>query len=138
MAAEPGIAALTDTVGRPDALRASSRLPRDIAIAADDYRSRTGKWFDGDGFNLISSLPSGDIQAGSEATVSFKPLPDKDEADTNPMAVSFRMPERPDANYLLSIEMVSPEGEVSSAYPVLLAHSQLGLPQKACKTAVLI
>ncbi|WP_147385230.1 hypothetical protein [Paenibacillus thiaminolyticus] len=59
-----------------------------------------------DGFDLISSLPSGDIQAGSVATVSLKPLPGKDEADTNPMEVSFRMPDRPDANYLLSIEMV--------------------------------
>ncbi|CAH8710865.1 hypothetical protein M5W83_04590 [Paenibacillus thiaminolyticus] len=64
MAAEPAIAALTDTLGRPDALQASSRLPRDIAIAADDDRPRTGKQLDGEG-----------IQAGSEATVSLKPLP---------------------------------------------------------------
>ncbi|MFD3268541.1 immunoglobulin-like domain-containing protein [Paenibacillus dendritiformis] len=147
-AAEPAIAALTETAGRPDALRASSRLPRDIAIAAaDEYQPQTGKWFTGDGFNLISSLPSGDIQAGSEATVGLKPLPDgrscrlqltsrdqegkrlellaeqtagKGETDSNQIAVSFRMPEQPDANYVLSIEMLSPESEVEDTLLVPL------------------
>jgi cold shock CspA family protein len=135
------VAHLTDTVGYPDKVNISAKLPRERAIsAARDYHLMTGKWFEGEnGFNLITSYTSEDTEAGSEVGAALGKIPegrsvrfqitsrDKDgkrlQQITEYLAdikntvdgrldFSYTIPEQPNTNYLLSIEIISPEGVV--------------------------
>lgn len=135
------IAHLKDTIGKPDKVKGSAKLPRDLALAAaEDYSPGTGKWFEGeDGFNLITSITSGEAKAGSEAGAALSRIPEgrsvrfqitsrdedgkrielikeyvADNKNTVNARVDFshKMPDQPNKNYLLSIEILSSEDVV--------------------------
>jgi len=132
---------LSSITGNPDVVKASAMLPQERALsAANDYSPRTGKWFeDVNGFNLITSITSGETAAGDEASVSLSKIPEgrsvrfqvtsrdssgkriellkEHVADINNMEngnvnFTFKMPESPSTNYLLSIEILSSKGVV--------------------------
>ncbi|MBP1994882.1 immunoglobulin-like domain-containing protein [Paenibacillus eucommiae] len=136
---------LTDTVGDPDTLQASDMIPPErAAAAAQDYGPRTGKWFEGEhGFNLITSFSSGEIKAGSAVGAALGSIPEgrsvrfqltsRDKAgqriklikeysadiqNTVNGRVDFahKMPDQPNTNYLLSIEILSSENVVEDTW----------------------
>jgi len=136
---DPKVSQLTDTVGNPDNLMASAKLPRERALAAaKEYKPPTGKWFDGEnGFNLLTSISSEDAQAGSTVGAALGKIPegrsvrfqltrrDKDggrleriteyvgdikNTVNGRLDFSTDIPEHPNTNYLLSIEILSSGG----------------------------
>jgi hypothetical protein len=139
--ADKTVGQLTDTVGDPDTVQKSAMLSRDMALAAaDDYGPRTGKWFEGEnGFSLITSISAGEQQAGGEAGVGIGKVPegrsvrfqitsrdpngkrkellkeyaaDITNAVNGRLDFSYKMPEQPNVNYLLSVEILSSENAV--------------------------
>jgi len=135
---EPAIAALTNTIGTPDTVYDSNQLSREQAIeAATEYGSRTGKWFKSeDGFNLITGISSEVVQAGGRASAAVKnrigdrsvrfQLTRRDAAGKRIELVAeytgdqskavfdqidfwHAMPNTPNTNYLLSIEIITKE-----------------------------
>ncbi|MCD9025068.1 immunoglobulin-like domain-containing protein [Cohnella silvisoli] len=147
---------LTDTVGNPDKVTVSAKLPRERALsAAKDYHPMTGKWFEGEnGFSLITSYTSEETEAGSDVGAALGKVPegrsvrfqitsrDKDgkrlQQITEYMAdikntvdgrldFSYNIPEQPNTNYLLSIEIVSPEGVVEDTMlaPIFVPPNEL-------------
>lgn len=146
---ETTIAHLSDTVGNTDTVIFSDKLTREQALsAANDYHPMTGKWFEGEsGFNLITSYTSEDTEAGSKVGASLAKIPEgrsvrfqltsrdkdgqrlqlikeyvadnKNTMDGSP-DFSYNIPEQPNANYLISIEIVSPEGVVEDTMITLV------------------
>ncbi|RKP53116.1 hypothetical protein D7Z26_15410 [Cohnella endophytica] len=139
------VAHLTDSVGNPDKVIVSAKLSRERALsAASDYQPKTGKWFEGEnGFNLITSITEGDTEAGSKVGAALGKIPEgrsvrfqitsRNEdgqrlqliteyvADINNsldgrLDFSYDTPKQPNVNYLLSIEIVSPEGVVEDTF----------------------
>ncbi|WP_221469200.1 immunoglobulin-like domain-containing protein [Cohnella nanjingensis] len=150
------VAQLIDTVGNPDQVKRSARLPREQALAAaNDYHPTTGKWFEEEnGFNLITSYSSGDTEADSQVVAALGMIPDgrsvrfqltsrdqtgkrveqiaeyvadhKNTVDGR-LDFSHKMPVHPDTNYLLSIEILSPEGLVEDTFisPLFVPPNEL-------------
>ncbi|WP_239617721.1 immunoglobulin-like domain-containing protein [Cohnella mopanensis] len=150
------VAHLTDTVGNLDKVFYSDKLTREQALsAAQDYQPMTGKWFEGEnGFNLITSYTSEDTEAGSQVGAGLGKIPegrsvrfqltsrDKDGqrlqliteyvADNKNtidgrLDFSYMIPDQPNTNYLLSIEIVSPEGVVEDTMitPIFVPPNEL-------------
>ncbi|QMV41503.1 immunoglobulin-like domain-containing protein [Cohnella cholangitidis] len=153
---DTAVARFTDFVGNPDKVNVSAKLSREQALsAATDYRPMTGKWFEGEnGFNLIASYTSEETEAGSKVGAALGQIPegrsarfqitsrDKDgkrlQLITEYVAdikntldgrldFSYNIPEQPNANYLLSIEIVSPEGVVEDTMiaPIFVPPNEL-------------
>lgn len=171
---DPAVAALSDTIGNPDTVLYSAMLPPDRArAAADDYNPSTGKWFEAEnGLNLIASYSSGVVRAGTEAGAAIGQIPEgrsvrfqitrRDDAGkrlelieeytadvTNTVNgrvdFSHKMPEQPNVNYLLSVEVISAEGAVEDTLlsPLFVPPNELNArltvkpPAKGAETAEL-
>ncbi|MGG3279215.1 immunoglobulin-like domain-containing protein [Paenibacillus solani] len=135
------VAHLTDTIGNPDKVSISVKLPQEkVLSAAKDYHPTTGKWFDAkNGYNLIVSSTAEEVEAGSRVGASIEKIPAERSArfqitsrDTEGERVqliteytadinnsidgrldfSYKIPEHPNTNYFLSIEILSPQGDV--------------------------
>mgnify|MGYP001481524656 CR=1 FL=1 len=150
------VAQLIDTVGNPDKVRLSAKLPREQALAAaNDYPPSTGKWFEGEnGFNLMTSYTSDETRAGSDVGAAIGKIPDgrsvrfqltsRDKAGKRMELIAeylanhkntidgrldftCKIPEHPDTNYLLSMEILSPEGVVEDTFitPVFVPPNEL-------------
>jgi hypothetical protein len=144
-AIDPTVVHLTDTVGDPNTLKVSSMLSQDRALAsAKEYGPRTGKWFEGEnGFNILTSTPSPVRQAGTDVGTGFSKVPegrsvrfqitsrdkegnrvellkeyivDNRNNDKRQLDFTYQMPEQPDTNYLLSIEILSTENVVEDTF----------------------
>lgn len=142
---DPAVATLKDTVGNPDTVTYSAKIPRERALAAvTDYSPITGKFFeDENGFNLLTSYTSEETEAGSNAGAALGKIPDgrsvrfqitsRDEAGKRRKLIaeyvgdssntvdgrvdfSAKLPEEPNANYLLSMEILSPEDVVEDTF----------------------
>lgn len=135
------VAHLENTVGNPDRVQASAKLPLGQAIlAATDYHPATRKWFDAEnGYNLFASSTSDEVEAGSRVGASLEKIPfgrsvrfqitsrntsgERDQLITEYIAdidntidgridFSHKIPEHLNTNYLLSIEIISPQGDI--------------------------
>ncbi|RAP75714.1 immunoglobulin-like domain-containing protein [Paenibacillus montanisoli] len=156
-AVDPTIAQLKDFAGDPDTQQNSSLLPHDQALtaAAADYGPRTGKWFEGEnGFNILTSTVYGEVKAGSVIGTGLSKIPEgrsvrfqitsrdskgkrlaliKDEiADSSNLVdgrldFSFKLPEQPNTNYILSVEILGAEDVVEDTFlcPVYVPAHEL-------------
>lgn len=135
------VAHLTDTIGNPDKVYNSAKLPEEqVLSAAKDYDPPTGKWFDAEnGYNLFASSTVEEVEAGSRVGASIEKIPaersvrfqitsrdtegkrvqmiteytaDIDISIDGSLDFSYKIPEHPNTNYFLSIEILSPQGDV--------------------------
>ncbi|MFD0716915.1 immunoglobulin-like domain-containing protein [Paenibacillus sp. GCM10027626] len=153
---DTAIVQLTDTVGYPDKIKVSAKLPREQALsAANDYHPISGKWFGGENeFNLITSYTSDETRAGNEVGAALGQVPEgrsvrfqitsrdidgkrlqliteyvadiKNTVDGR-LDFSYKIPEQPNTNYLLSIEIVSPKGVIEDTLitPIFVPPNEL-------------
>ncbi|KOR89577.1 immunoglobulin-like domain-containing protein [Paenibacillus solani] len=153
---DAAVAHLADTVGNPDKVYNSAKIPRDQALsAAKEYHPMTGKWFKGeDGLNLITSYTSEEALAGSEVGAALGKIPagrsvrfqitrratdgerlqliteyvaDYNNTIDGRLDFSYKIPEYPNTNYLLSIEIISPQGDVEDTMitPIFVPPTKL-------------
>lgn len=135
------VAHLTDTIGNPDKVYNSAKFPEEqVLSAAKDYDPPTGKWFETEnGYNLFPSSTGEEVEAGSRVSASIEKIPaersvrfqitsrntegervqliteytaDIDNSIDGSLDFSYKIPEHPNTNYFLSIEILSPQGVV--------------------------
>ncbi|WP_193726703.1 immunoglobulin-like domain-containing protein [Paenibacillus guangzhouensis] len=134
------IAQLSDTVGDPSIVRTSGQRSKEQLLAsAEDYHAQTGIWFQGEGFNILSSISQGVVKAGQSVGAALSWLPegcsvrfqltrrdddgsrealvaeysaDQQQMINNRIDFGHPLPDTPNTNYLLSIEILNKDGKV--------------------------
>jgi len=152
---DPDIAQLSDTVGDPTIVRPSGQRSKEQLLAsAEDYRAQTGIWFQGEGFNILYSISQGAVKAGQSVGAALSWLPegcsvrfqltrrdpegkrealiaeysaDQSKMIDNRIDFGHPMPDTPNTNYLLSIEILNKDGKVEDTLlsPLFVPQNEL-------------
>ncbi len=138
---DPTIGQLSSTIGDTSAIKRSGMLSSETLLqAADDYGPRTEVWFRGvNNLGPLNHFSAGEQQAGTDVGAGFDVMPNvgqirfqltsrtadgkRDKLIGEYTAVSgetaggradfsVKLPEQPNVNYLLSIEMLAADGKV--------------------------